>query len=302
MTFRKILVSAVLLMTAIVAAAQTQQHHAQAKATAPHSETKETKLPSQQTVESFLHALVGFDPADGYRIQEIKPAPFPGMAEVDVVLTQRGQDQLVRLYITPDGEHAIAGEVMPFGADPYLPARRQLEKAATGPARGASDNKLLLVEFSDLQCPHCKAAQPVIAKLLEDFPKARFVFQHFPLPMHPWAFKAASYAQCIGERDNTAFFKYVDLVFDNQGTISPEGENADATLKDLAKQVGANPDQIATCAADAGTAENVKQSIALGRELGVQGTPTLYVNGRPVEMGKYSYEIIKSIVAFDAVR
>jgi protein-disulfide isomerase len=171
-----------------------------------------------------------------------------------------------------------------------------------GDRRGAKDNSLLLVEFSDLQCPHCKAAQPVITKLLEDFPKARFVFEHFPLPMHPWAFKAAAYAQCIGERDNAAFFKYVDLVFDSQGTISPQGEDADATLKDLAKQAGANPDQIATCAADAGTAESVKQSIALGQELGVPGTPTLFVNGRPVEMGSYSYDTIKEIVAFDAVR
>ena len=67
-----------------------------------------------------------------------------------------------------------------------------------GPSRGPADAPVTLVEFSDLQCPHCKEAQPTIDKLMAEEKNARLVFQNFPLPAHDWAAKAAYYGDCIG--------------------------------------------------------------------------------------------------------
>ena len=289
--------SAILLAAAMLVA---QTRHATSTQAPRATAAPKTKLPSQQIAEAFLHARFGYDPNLVYKIVAIKPSPYPEMAELDIALGPADQTQLFRLYITPDGEHAIVGEVMPFGADPFHDARIRLEKEAKGPAKGAANNALLLVEFSDLECPHCKAAQPTIAKLLEDFPNARFVFENYPLPIHKWAARAAAYGQCIGERDNAAFFKYVDAVFESQDKVTPE--NADDMLKGIAKQAGADPDAVAQCAASESTAAEVKQSADLARDLGVTGTPALFVNGRQVQIGGMSYETLKSILQFDAIK
>lgn len=258
-----------------------------------------SRMPTEQTVDSFLRAMFGYDPSFTYQIVSIGPSRTIGLTEVNVALGPQGRQ--TTLYITPDGSHAFQiGEVIPFGADPFRPAKLRLEREAKGPSEGATGSALLLVEFSDLQCPHCKEAQPTIAKLLADFPNARFVVQNFPLSIHPWAFKAASYAQCVGEQNKTAFFKFVDAVFADQDSITEE--NADSKLQDDVAQAGGDPKQTATCAASPSTAAAVKQSLDLGAELGVDGTPTLFVNGRPVQVGGIPYETLKAIVQFDVTR
>src|SRR6267154_1914238 len=113
-----------------------------------------------------------------------KPAAVPGLAQVDVVLASPQGQQLSRFYITPDGQHAVIGDIIPFGAKPYDPARKVLEKGITGPSRGPKNAPVTIVEFGDLQCPACKAAQPAIEGLIAAEPDAHFVFQNFPLEMH----------------------------------------------------------------------------------------------------------------------
>jgi protein-disulfide isomerase len=197
--------------------------------------------------------------------------------------------------VMPDHKFAIAGDMMPFGADPFAPVRALLESRAKGPARGPANAPVTIVEFSDLQCPSCKAAQPVIDRLLTDVPNARFVFENFPLDMHPWAMKGATYADCIGRENNDAFWKFVHTVYDNQEKITTQ--NADAQLKTYAGEAGANAQTVAACAAQPATAARVRESLELGKSVGVAGTPTLFVNGRKIgNVGAIPYDILKGIV------
>jgi len=131
--------------------------------------------------------------------------------------------------------------------EPALPpARDQLKKDVNGVARGPENAPVTIVEFSDLQCPHCKQAQPTITKLLADEPNARFVFQQFPLPSHDWAAKAASYADCIGRSNPDAFWKFVDATYNAQTEIT--AANADEKLKGLADSSGATSADVSACA------------------------------------------------------
>jgi len=172
-------------------------------------EKASTNLPTEETVNSFMQQTFGYDSSVTWKIASIKPSVAEGLAEVTVLLTSpKGQSQTT-FYVTPDGKHALAGDIMPFGAKPYAPAQEALTKGINGPAKGPAKAEVTIVEFSDLQCPHCKDAQPVIEKLLAAEPNARFVFQNFPLPMHNWANKAASYADCVGRASNDAFWKFV---------------------------------------------------------------------------------------------
>jgi protein-disulfide isomerase len=201
------------------------------------------------------------------------------------------------LLVSSDGKHAITGEVLPFGAKPFQEAREKLEKGITGPAKGPAKAAVTIVEFSDMQCPHCAKAAPVIDQLLAQEPEAHFVFQNFPLPMHNWAEKAADYVDCIGKSSNDAVWKFILKTFDAQANITEA--NADEKLKGIATDSGANANEIAACAAKPETKASVEASLALGKSVGVTGTPALFINGRSVPGGE-PIEILKKIVDFEA--
>jgi protein-disulfide isomerase len=155
----------------------------------------------------------------------------------------------------------------------------------------------MIVEFSDLQCPHCKAAQPTLEKLLADEPNARLVFQNFPLPSHDWAAKAAAYADCVGQTSNDAFWKFLQGTYAAQADIT--AGTADEKLTAIADTAGAKGADIAACAAKPETVARVEQSVALGRSVGVDSTPSVFVNGRKIaSVEGMPYEILKQLVEY----
>ena len=262
-------------------------------------EKTSANLPSEETVNSFLQQTFGYDSTVTWKITAIKPSIAAGLAEVDVVLSNSQGQSGTTLYVTPDGKHALTGEILPFGAKPYQPAKEALLKGVNGPSRGPDKAPVTIVEFSDLQCPHCKDAQPIIDKLLTEEPNARFVFQNFPLPSHNWAAKAANYADCIGRSSKDAFWKFVQGTFDAQSNITEA--NADEKFTAIADTAGVKGADMAACAAKADTKTRVEQSVALGQSVGVTGTPTVFVNGRRIgNVVGLPPEVLKGLVEFAA--
>jgi len=256
-------------------------------------------LPSEATVDAFLHQTFGYEPDLTWKIASIKPSSVAGLAEVTVVLANQQGQQLTRFYVAPDGEHALVGEIIPFGAKPFDPVKKLLEKSVTGPARGPKDAPVMIVEFGDLQCPACKAAQPTIEGLVEAEPTARFVFQNFPLEMHNWAAKGAAYSDCVGHASNDAFWKFVAKTYETQTDIT--AENVDEKLTAIVDGVGLKGADIAACAAKPETKARVDASIALGKSVDVTGTPTLFVNGRRIgTVDAHMLDVYKSLVEFAA--
>jgi protein-disulfide isomerase len=258
-----------------------------------------TILPSEATVDSFLHATFGYDPTLTWKISSIVPAPVPGLAEVSVILASSQGQQLSRFFVTADGAHALTGDIIPFGAQPFAPTRRMLEKGITGPDRGPKDAPATLVEFGDLQCPACKAAQPAIEGLMAAEPNVRLVFQNFPLEMHNWAAKAAAYADCVGRVSNDAFWKFVARTYETQADIT--AANADEKLAALANGAGVKGADIAACAAAPDTKGRVDASVALGKSVEVTSTPTLFINGRRIgNVTQIPADVLKQLVEFAA--
>ncbi len=262
----------------------------------PQSTQKKATLPTMEEVEASMKRSFGYDPGVTWQILDIKESSIPGLAEIQVSINKQ---QPVHLFLAPGAQTAIAGQMIPFGPDPFAPARANL-KGAFGPSRGGQKPSIDIIEFSDLECPHCKVAQPILAKLFADFPQVRFIFQQFPLPasMHPWALKAAQYADCAGQMDKDAFWKYVDSIFDNQGGIALA--TADDKLKELATAAGYDAQKISTCAASPETDARIKKSQALGATLDVNETPTVFINGRRVPgIANIPYENLKQLVQFE---
>jgi protein-disulfide isomerase len=255
-------------------------------------------LPSEEDVNAFLHETFGYDSQLTWKIVGIKSSQAEGLAEVTVQISgPQGQGEQ-KFFVTQDGKHAVVGDVIPFGAHPFDKTRELLQQKATGPARGPASAAVTIVEFSDLQCPHCKEAAPTIEKLLTENPNIHFVFQNFPLPMHNWAMKAAQYADCVGQSSNDAFWKYISSVYAAQSDIT--AENADQKLTELADSSGVNGKDVAACAAKPETQSRVEASANLGKSVDVNATPTLFINGRPVGVNGNNYDVLKQIVDFAA--
>ena len=259
--------------------------------------------PSVDTVNSFLKALWGYDPNRIWRVEAIQKTMAPNTSKVVVFVSDKtpgAKVQPTAFFVTPDGKHAIAGDtVIPFGAAPFADLRKTLQARADGAARGATGKDLLLVEFADLQCPHCKDAQGTMDNLVKDFPNARVVFQSFPIvDLHPFAFKAAAYGYCIEKQKNDAYFAYSAAVFNTQDALTPE--TGDATLKDAVTKAGLDPAAIDTCAATQATKDEVTASIKLAEEIGVEQTPMLAVNGHLIPLTGIPYETLKTIISYQA--
>jgi protein-disulfide isomerase len=292
---RRFLNSVCLLMLATTFAAS--QSASTPKLTTRPSNHESVNLPSEATVDSFLQQTFGYQADISWKIASIKPSG--GVAEVTVVLASPQGQQLSKFYVTPDGDHAITGDMIPFGAKPFAKDNTILEKGITGPERGPKNAPVTIVEFADLQCPACKAAQPTIQELVQSAPNATFVFQSFPLEMHNWAMKGAEYADCVAHASNDAFWKFIASVYDRQAEIT--AENVDEKLTQIADQSGVKGSDIAVCAVKPETKTHVDASVALGKEVDITGTPTLFVNGRRIgNVEPHMIDIYKKLVEFAA--
>ena len=262
----------------------------------------DTPSPTAADVDAFLRAIWGYDANRSWRVEAIQKTLAPGVSKVTIFLadkSQGGQVQQVRFFVTPDGKYAIADTVFRFGARPFDETAKLLEQGADGPAQGSASKKFLMVEFADLQCPHCKEALPTIEKLHQDFPDARIVYQNYPLTeIHPFAFKAAAYGTCVAAaKGDAAFFLYEKDVFDHQEALTDA--LAQQTLDNAVTKAGASPASVATCAASPATKSKIDAQVALGDKIGVDQTPMIAVDGHLMPLGGLPYETLKQVIEWD---
>ena len=261
--------------------------------------------PTKEQVNAFIKTSWGYDENRIWQVQAIRKTEVAGMSKVLVLVgdkTGKQQPAVVQFYTLPDGRHIFANdEIIPFGAHPYAEHRALLAQRATGPYRGSASKDLELVEFADFQCPHCKAVQPNMDMLAADFPKARIVFQNFPLEtVHPSARIAATYGVCVAKLGgNDAFFTYAAAVFDAQDSLSvPEGSTP--ALNNAVTKAGLDATKVEACARTPEAGATVEASVKLAEDLGIDETPMLFINGRQIPLGGIPYETIKQIVEYQA--
>ncbi|HVJ07291.1 MAG TPA: thioredoxin domain-containing protein [Acidisarcina sp.] len=259
--------------------------------------------PTAETVSAFLHESWGYDTQRIWQVQAILKTAVPGVSKVVVLVAQKGakaQVASLQFFTLPDGKHLIADDVLPFGPKPFAENRKLMQERATGPARGSASKDLLMVEFADFQCPHCKDAQPTIEKLMQEFPNARFVYENYPLvQIHSEAYKAAAYGVCVAkEGGNDAFFKYSAAVYDAQANLTPAG--SDEVLKGAVTKAGLDPAKVAACSTSAETRSAIDASTKLAQEMNINQTPTLVVNGRALPLSSVPVETLVQLIHFQA--
>lgn len=142
-----------------------------------------------------------------------------------------------------------------------------------------SENAVVTVaEFADLQCPACKAAHTLLVQpLTQQYgTQIRYEFHHFPLmSIHRYAMDAAQASECAA--DQGKFWEFVDIAFENQESLSPQA------LDQWGEELDLDMDLYGRCRDSKIKRDLVQASYDEGRELGVTGTPTFFVNGQRVE-------------------
>ena len=163
-----------------------------------------------------------------------------------------------------------------------------------GPAKGPANAKVNIVEFSDFQCPFCSRVVPTIEKIEKEYPtQVRIFFRHNPLPFHqnaPLAAEAAVAAEAQGK-----FWEMHDKMFANQQALDRAGLEKDA------QEIGLDMAKFKTALDTHSGKARVDADLAAGKQIGVQGTPNFYVDGRNIQ-GAQPYEEFKKVIDDEIAR
>jgi len=155
---------------------------------------------------------------------------------------------------------------------------------ADQPSLGDAAAPVTIVEFTDYQCPSCAATQPTLKRLVNEYGnRVRLVARDFPLSQHADAFKAAEAAEAA--REQGKYWEYTEILMRNQSALDV------VKLKDYAGELGLDRGRFDQALESGKFAESVRRDIEEGRRLGIDSTPTVFINGR--RMSDKSYEALK---------
>lgn len=181
---------------------------------------------------------------------------------------------------------AVLGTQQPAGNQPQAPQAPAVDYDALPKVtdkdhiRGSKDADVVIVEYSDLECPFCKRFHPTMQQVVKDYGnKVAWVYRHYPLNFHQNAQKEAEATECVNELGGPdAFWSYVDKIFEK--TTSNGTGFALNQLGPLAAEVGINQQSFQRCLDSGKYKDHVKEDFDTGTKAGVSGTPNLFILSR----------------------
>jgi protein-disulfide isomerase len=175
------------------------------------------------------------------------------------------------------------------------PPRTAVTVNPDDPSEGKADAPVTLVEYSDFQCPFCLRVMPTLKQIRAKYgDKVRVVWKDFPLTqIHPQAFVAAQAGNCA--REQGKFWELHDKMFGNQSALQAEA------LKRYAAEAGIDSTKFNQCLDTSKYEARVQDAIRAGGRLGIQSTPTVYVNGRMIN-GAQPIEVFQAVIDEELAR
>ena len=175
--------------------------------------------------------------------------------------------------LSTDKQSLIPGAAS--NTSPQATRNAQLVVTLDDPSVGPRTSPVTLVEFGDFECPFCQAFYPTMRSLMNRYQNQVF-FQYRDLPLssiHDNAQKAAEAAECVHEQGNTAFWRYHDILYENQHDLT------DQALENYARQIGIDMITFTSCFESGKYTDEVKADYTDALSVGATGTPTLFING-----------------------
>lgn len=237
--------------------------------------------PSPEAVAEHARKNFGLSPLWKVSISPLKPGAVAGFLSGTMSIEAPQGKQEQPIFVSADGRWYFVGSPHDLSVDPDRETLSKMKLRGV-PSSGPDDAPLTLVEYSDLQCPHCKRSNDILKEKLGSYKgKVRRVFKNYPLRhMHPWAYRGAIALACAGKIAPQKAEPFKSGVFAAQEKITLE--NSSAKFKEIAKDAGIPAPRFNDCLDKEETKALVQADIEEGDRVGVHGTPALYINGRKV--------------------
>ncbi len=214
---------------------------------------------------------------------------IPGFSNLPVTFSHKGKQTTVAFLISSDGNTLARLEKFDISKDPA-----DTISVDKRPVRGDVNAKVTVINFDDLECPFCaRMHNELFPSTLDHYKnQVRFVYKDYPLvEIHPWAMHAAVDSNCLAEQSSPGYWNYVDYVHSHGHEISGDGQdpakaflNLDSAARDEAKRLNLNTDKLNACLTKQDEA-TVRASMREGANLGIEGTPQVFVNGERLNAG-----------------
>jgi protein-disulfide isomerase len=233
-------------------------------------------------LEAFIRYTEGYTPAVNITVDDPTSSAFAGFSRVVVHLSMGKEQRIEKVYfVSSDGKQFVNGTLWNLNDSPYLDTLLHLP--ANGPSFGPVNARVTAVVFSDFQCPYCREfARTMRNELPKKYPNdVRVIFKDFPIAaIHKWAFAASEASHCIGDNKPEAFWAFHDWIFEHQGEVNEANLREKATA--FAASQGLDASQVGACLDSHAKADEVRENLKAGESLGIQQTPTFFLNGRMI--------------------
>lgn len=236
--------------------------------------------PVQAKIERYLRERFSIPPAATVDVGALQPTMFPGFLKTTVTIGVGTNKSSQEFYLTKDGNYLIAGNVFGLNGSPEQQVERMID-TQNRPSTGPASAPVTIVEYADLECPHCAEMQTFLEKQVvpKYGNKVRIIYKEYPLyTVHPWAVAAAVADECAFRINPASFVPFRSLIFQNQSTI--QAQTVRQQLLDLGAQAGVDKNKLAACFDSKEALPQVRADFAEGRRLGVSMTPTFFINGK----------------------
>ena len=227
-------------------------------------------------------------------LQVVAPSPsteFPNYDSV-VVTIESGDQKKQDLTFVISKDHSSMMRLIKFDLtkDPFAQTMSKIDTSGR-PIRGAKASKVVVVNFDDFECPFCaRMHQTLFPEVLKEYgDRVTFIYKDYPLSeIHPWAIHAAVDANCLAAQSGDAYWDFADYIHANQHEVSNEKTPA-ARLDSLDRLImlqgqkhNLDVVKLQSCI-KAQDESGVKASIKEAEGIGVEATPTLFVNGEKID-------------------
>ena len=230
-----------------------------------------------------------------------RPSDFPTYDLVTITLKGEHHEQKVDFLLSQDGKTLAKVTKIDLTKDIYAERMKQIDMAGR-PVRGNANAKVTIVNYDDLQCPFCSRMHATLMQeILPQYgDRVKIIYKDFPLSMHAWAKHSANDANCLAEENGKAYWEFADYVHANQKTIGNGQDMAKSTAEldrialEIGKKNGMSETKLQACLKNPPT-DVLKASMAEGEALGLNATPTMYINGQKLE-GAVDADEVRAVI------
>jgi protein-disulfide isomerase len=223
---------------------------------------------------------------------------FPNYDALTVTFDGDGKKQNYEFLLSKDQKTLLRMTKIDLTKDPYVETMKKIDLKGR-PVRGNPSAKVTLVNYDDFECPYCsRVYRTLFPDLLKEYgDRVAFVFKDYPLSeIHPWAIHAAVDANCLAAQNADAYWDFADYIHSNQHVVNSEnGRDAQFAALDRitlgeAGKFSLDSGKLQSCVKEQ-KSDAVTASIKEGDSVGVNGTPTMFVNGQMLDGARPASDI-----------